>query len=209
VIVNGLRPPGSFKDRKEVRASLGIPGDARIIVSAGRIVPWKGIDLLIRAAAPLLKPGECYLVVPGAPLYWDEAYLAEVKGLARALLIADCVRFPGWVEDVFSVLNASDLFVLPSRNEPFGRSLVEAMLCGLPVVAFREAGPLEIVEDEVTGRLVAERTPEALREALAALLADLPAAARMGGRGKASALARFSLDRMINSVERFYAGAGG
>jgi len=86
---------------------------------------------------------------------------------------------------------------------------VEAMLCGLPVVAFREAGPLEIVEDRVNGRLVAERTPEALREAVAALLADMPAAASMGARGKASALTRFSLDRMINSVERFYAGAEG
>jgi glycosyltransferase involved in cell wall biosynthesis len=172
-------------------------------------VPWKGIDLLIRASAPLLKPGECYLVVLGGPLYWDEAYLAEVKGLARSLSIADCVRFPGWVEDVFSVLNASDLFVLPSRNEPFGRSLVEAMLCGLPVVAFREAGPLEIVEDKVTGRLVDERSPEALREAMAALLSDREAASRMGERARATALTRFSLDRMISSVERFYAGAKG
>jgi glycosyltransferase involved in cell wall biosynthesis len=216
VIVNGLRPPVSLKDRKEVRAALGIPGEARIIVSAGRIVPWKGIDCLVRAAAPLLKPGACYLVVLGAPLYWEEAYLAEVQGLARALSIEDCVRFPGWVEDVFSVLNASDLFVLPSRNEPFGRSLVEAMLCGLPVVAFREAGPMEIVEDTVSGRLVDGRGPEALREAMEALreamealLADMPAAARMGARGKASALARFSLDRMINSVEQFYAGEKG
>lgn len=204
VIYNGFSPHGAPAPRETVRQSLNVTPDATLILAAGRLVPWKGFALLIRAAVPLLREKGAYLVIAGAPLYGQSGYREELEALARSLSVAGRVILPGHREDIMDVMAAADLFVLPSENEPFGRSLVEAMLCGLPVVAFRQGGPAEIIEDGKTGLLVDERTPEALGGAMASLMSDVPGGRRMGGRARIAASSRFSLERMVSEVARFH-----
>jgi glycosyltransferase involved in cell wall biosynthesis len=204
VIYNGFPQPEIKKGREKVRLELGMGYGEKIIVSAGRIVPWKGFPLLISAMAPLLRGGGCRLVIMGDALYWNKGYPDSVKKCAQELGVADRVVFTGFVERPEDVFAAADVFVLPSRMEPFGRVLVEAMLCGLPVAAFDEAGPREIVTQGRTGILVAPGDGAALCAAIHGLLSDEAACKAMGRAAREEAKERFPIQRTVTQLESLY-----
>jgi glycosyltransferase involved in cell wall biosynthesis len=108
------------------------------------------------------------------------------------------------VDEVPALLSALDLFVSPSRSEPFGLSIIEAMACGVPVVATKSEGAGEILEDGVTGLLVPPGDHEALAEAICALLDDERGRARLAARALEAVRDRFSLERMVTATERLY-----
>jgi glycosyltransferase involved in cell wall biosynthesis len=164
VIVNGT-PDAGFRER-----AFGAGGRWRIGV-IGRIAPEKGQTKLLQAAA-LLAPGfpEARFVICGAPLWAKRKYYDEVRRLAQGLP----VDFLEWQDDVAPILAELDLLVIPSGEEGMPRILLEAFSAGLPVVAFPASGIPEAIEDDATGFLVPESSPEALAARIRGLTSGDP-----------------------------------
>jgi glycosyltransferase involved in cell wall biosynthesis len=140
------------------------PDGRPVAAYVGRIEPRKGVLDLVRAAPALTAAGVRVIVVGGDPFDSDPDYLAEVDG-------AEDVEHYGWVEHADGLMGEIDVLVLPSRAEPFGTVLAEAMNAGTPAVATRVGGLAEVVDDGVTGRLVEPGDPEALAAAVLEVLA--------------------------------------
>lgn len=131
------------------------------IVAMGRFVHKKGFDVLLRAFAALTLPG----LQPHLTLAGDGPEADKLRGLVEELDISDRVDFPGWIEDVTTLLDPADLFVLPSRDEPFGIVVLEAMARNAAIVSTRTKGPVTIL-DEDTAWLCAIDDVEDLRRAM-------------------------------------------
>jgi glycosyltransferase involved in cell wall biosynthesis len=114
------------------------------------------------------------------------------------------VRFLGHRPDVEQILGAADVFVLSSASEGMSNTILEAMACGLPVVATRVGGADEMVVDGETGRLVPPAGPRELAGAVTALMADPVAARAMGAAGRRRAEQEFSLSGMLRRYESLY-----
>jgi glycosyltransferase involved in cell wall biosynthesis len=161
-----------------------------------RLVPDKGVHVLLRAAARV--EGLSVVVVGDGPARGDLDLLVAELGME------DRVLFTGYVDDPRAWLRAVDLFVLPSFMEGLPLSPVEAMLERLPVVATTVGGMAEAVEDGATGLLVPPRDEAALADALAQLAGDAGRRAAMGEAGRRLALERFSIDRMAAAYLDLY-----
>jgi glycosyltransferase involved in cell wall biosynthesis len=159
------------QDRRAARRDLGIAEAGSVVASVGWLIPRKGHDLAIRAVARL--PETTLLIVGDGP---EEAAL---RRLAEQIGLAGRVRFIGALphERLPAAYNAADVLVLASSREGFPNVLLEALACGTPVVATAVWGTPEIVASPAAGRLVQERSVEALSAALHDVLADPPARA--------------------------------
>jgi glycosyltransferase involved in cell wall biosynthesis len=211
--------------RYSVRASLGIPKEAVVLGTVGRLVPVKGHQYLIDALARLAADRSplCLLLVGDGPL--REALVTRARSLGLAVRIHPpaaagealergpavpapaaraTVHMLGLRSDVPRLLSAMDLFVLPSLNEGMGRVLVEAMAMELPCVASRVSGVPDVVEEGRTGLLVPPRDAAALARAIGSLLDDRQTARAMGRRGRQTVLPAFGLERMIDRLESLY-----
>ncbi|MGB9624120.1 MAG: glycosyltransferase, partial [Phycisphaerae bacterium] len=129
---------------------------------------------------------------------------ARLRDLARRLGIADHVRFLGRRDDVPQVLGAFDVFALTSRREGMSNAILEAMACGLPVVATRTGGNAELIVDGQTGLLIESGRAESLVRALRMLTdrADLREAMGTAGRRRIESL--FTIGRMAEAYARMY-----
>jgi glycosyltransferase involved in cell wall biosynthesis len=127
-----------------------------------------------------------------------------LEAQARALGVAERVRFLGHRDDVPELLAACDVFVLPSRYEGLPLSVLEAMAAAKPVVATAIEGTDEVVLHGETGLLVPPAAPSALAQGIRAVLADRALAARMGQAGRARVCREFSTNRMIDEVTGVY-----
>jgi starch synthase len=197
-------------------ARLGIDPDRPSVVFVGRIARQKGVDHALAAAASI-DPGAQVVLCAGAP---DTAEIgAEMR--ARAAALAAGRDGVVWIEDMLprtdlaQVLSAASVFLCPSVYEPFGLTNLEAMACGLPVVATAVGGIPEIVVEGVTGHLVPyDPDHAAFAVALATrvneLLADPGRAAAMGRAGRARAVEAFGwpavADRTVALYEKVLAG---
>lgn len=155
-------------DQGKVRAKLGLPPTGKILLFVGGLVPIKSISTLIEALALLCRSdGALSLVIVGAG---PEALILQEQ--ASRLLLSDKVLFVGTLphDKIPDWMNACDVFVLPSRYESFGCTLMEALACGKPVVATSVGGPTEFLRDGEHGRLVEPGNPiqiaAAIREVL-------------------------------------------
>ena len=171
------------------------------IVSLGRLHGNKDFGLLIGAFARLRRSGvDAQLTIGG-----EGPERGALEALAASEGVAERVSFPGWIDDRAAFFARADLFVLSSRVEPFGIVVIEAMAHGVPVVATRTAGPLDILSHGETGLLVACESVEQMCAALRDLLGDPERARRMGAQGRASVLERWSFDvvaaRMAQAVD--------
>lgn len=159
-------------DRSECRASLGLPLQARVLITVGGLVERKGFHRVLAALPELLReqPDLHYLVVGGPSPEGD--WTERLKALAQQLGVAEHVHFTGPVgpDDLARHLSAADVFVLSTRNEGWANVLLEAMACGLPVVATDVGGNAEVVCRPELGRIVpfddAPALLQALRQAL-------------------------------------------
>ena len=178
------------------RATLDTPGDATVLLAAGRLHRNKAFDVLLDAL-PL---------VPGAVLWLagEGPERASLTQRAERLGIATRVRFLGWRDDVPRLYGAADLFVCPSRHEPLGNVVIEAWARGVPVVAARAAGPAALVEDGVTGLLVPVDDAPALAEALVRVLADGALGRRLAAAGRAAHDREFSEAAVVGQYVDFF-----
>ncbi|MEU3768457.1 glycosyltransferase [Amycolatopsis keratiniphila] len=178
----------------------------RRIVSVGRLVPRKGFDLAI-AALPSLPDTE--LVIVGGPDAGPLDKAPEVRRLraiADRVGVADRVHLPGLVsrEQMPALLRSADAVVCTPWYEPFGIVPLEAMACGVPVVATAVGGLTDTVVDGVTGMLVPPRNPVELAAALRRLLGDASLCESFGLAGADRVRARYSWDRVASDSLRAY-----
>jgi len=170
----------------------------------GRIAPWKGQDIFLRAFAQAFPDGAERAVVVGGALFGESDFGDELAALTRQLGISERVEFTGHVDDISPYLDRLEVVVHASIiPEPFGQVVVEAMAAGLPVVASAAGGPLEIIRNDVDGLLVTPSDIDALADALRRLADDPALRNRLGERGRLRA-AQFRPERIGPQVERIY-----
>ena len=161
-------------DKTMARASLGLPADAKVMITVGGLVERKGFHRVIACLPELLKtwPDLHYLAVGSAGPEGD--YTQEIRALVDQLGVQSRVHFLGAMppDEVCRALSAADVFVLATRNEGWANVLLEAMACGLPVVATDVGGNAEVINHPSLGRVVPFGDHAALREALAEVLAN-------------------------------------
>ncbi|WP_421736736.1 glycosyltransferase [Caulobacter sp.] len=190
-IPNAVKPPTAQA------APFTHPGWSVRVVAAGRLHPKKGFDLLIRAIGHLRAWGidvVCEIAGEG-----DER--ERLQALITELDLDACVQLVGWTEDVSGFLATGDIFAFPSHQEGFPLTLLEAMAVGLPVVASEIDGPIEILKDGKTGRLVPDDDDNRLADALGELIADRAAAQAMGAAARKLVLADYGPDQLARRLE--------
>ena len=194
VIPNGIDASG-YPDRQ-----AGPTPARRQVITVANLRPEKSHETLIGAAALLAAefPDVTYQIVGGGPRRTELEALVGAQGLGGR------VHFLGHREDVPALLGAADVFVLPSRSEAFPNGAIEAMAAGLPVVASRVGGLLDLIDHGRTGLLVEPSNPEALAAALRQLFTDPSAALQLGERARAHVRQRYAFDRMVDSFEQLY-----
>ncbi len=185
--------------RESFRRRMGIQN--HLILYAGRIdTEDKGCDVLVEAVSIAQHTiGDCTLVFSG-PDWGSQEYLQTLSVQRKVRAV-----FTGTLdlEDLKSAFVACDVFVLPSVREAVGLSIIEAMLCGAPVVATRVGGIPSLVQDEETGLLVSPRDPRAMAEAICRIIQDRRLSTRLAARGRELG-ARYSIDSTVTQLERFY-----
>ncbi len=206
-------------DPLALRGELGLGAGARLLSVVAQITPWKGQDTAIRALAGLRRRGhDSHLALVGsakfvnkATRFDNEEYLRQLHELVSSLDLQPHVSFLGERDDVPAVMAATDVLLMPSWQEPFGRAVIEAMAMGTAVLATDVGGTAEIVSDGVDGLLVAPDQPDRWVEALAGLLADPERLDRLAGAGHERAR-DFSVPNHIVAMLEIYAAvvpAGG
>jgi glycosyltransferase involved in cell wall biosynthesis len=192
-----------------VKLELGVAAGSPLVTFAGRLDPWKGAEVFIKAAAIVAgQHATARFLVCGGVVPGYEAYEASLRELTRTLGLENRVLFSGWTyrpQDMPEVMSASDILVHTSvRPEPFGLVLIEAMAAGLPVVAADAGGVPEVVERDVTGLLAAPGNHQRVAEQVDLLLGDRTAARRMGAAGRERVTRLFSLDLQARRIEDLY-----
>lgn len=186
-------------DPSAMRKELGLPADAFVVGTVGRLTPIKGHKYLIAAAQKVLpaNPGMIFVFLG------DGELLDELQAQAAEAGIQKNVRFLGWRPDVAGVMATFDVFVLPSLNEGMGKVLVEAMALAKPIIASAVGGIPDLVSHGENGLLVPGADAQALAGSLKLLSRDPARRQTMGARGKLMAAA-YSAESMIRKVDELY-----
>ncbi len=202
-IVNGVDTdrfaPCGDEERAALRAVLSLP-PGPLVVYTGRLSIEKGVDVLLAAWPRVVRS------VAAARLWilGDGPEERTLRAHARALQIEESVTFAGAVDDVAPYLRAATAAVLPSRTEGMPVALLEAMSCGIPVVATRVGGSAEVLEDDRTGRLVTSESAEALANGLSEALLDPVSSRRHGAAARARVLEAYSIGLVADRFLALY-----
>ncbi len=189
VMPNGVET-GRFAlatNRQAMRAQLDLPQDRVICLCVANLKPVKGQDVLLAAAR--LRPewrDRVTIVLAGGD------YMAgQLQAMAARDLPGYDVRFVGEVSDVLPYYHAADVCVLPSRSEGLSNAMLEAMACGLPVVATAVGAAGEVISDDECGRVVPPEDPDALGQALNALINDFSLRTNLGAAARARVVSEY------------------
>ena len=214
-VANGLDAPAASRRAAELTFGPATETKAQaadrapVAVWCGRLQRWKGAHVFIRAAAIARQavPSARFVIVGGTLMGLEPEYESDLRALVHTLGLESAVQFTGQQADVWPYLAQADVLVHSSiAPEPFGLVMLEAMLAGKPVIASADGGPLEIVEPDRTGLLVPPGDALALGAAIARLLDDSAARARMGAEGRRRAELHFSATAMTKRLEELYEG---
>jgi len=194
-----LYQPVKLNKKKKIKKLLSIP-NKKIVTFVGRLALRKGVDILIRAWGKVIQRfPDAYLLIVGSG---EEE--KKLKKLAKELNLINNVRFVGEVDNVVDYLHVTDIFSFPSRLEGAPNAVLEALACGLPVVATKIGGIVDIIYDEVNGILVHAESPDLLSQKLCNLLQDNKYRERLGQKARESALSRFSFEVVSKGYLEFY-----
>ena len=188
-------------DRNAARAEFDLPVDALVIGIVGRFGPFKGHDLLLDACAqiaPRFPSAHLLIVGGGGPC--EDAIRARAAPNAR-------IHFTGFRDDPRACYRALDLLAIPSTNEGMSNAALEAMSCGVPVLANRACGHEQIITDGTAGRLADLRTADTLAAALSAELATPALLIDKGANARRRVQHQFSLTRMLDAYAQLYRAA--
>ena len=189
----------TIEEKNKLKKEIGIPEDAMVVGTAGRLISVKGPEFMIKASQHIsLESPETYLVFAGdGPLKEDLQTLAKETGTDKNII------FLGWRDDVPRILSVFDIFLLPSLNEGMGRVLAEAMALGKPIVASNVGGIPDLVIHGKNGYLVPPQNPEKLAKYTQLLLEDKDKREKMGRAGKEMA-SGFTHEAMVQKIARLY-----
>lgn len=192
VVHNGIDPEPFLNARE---ADLPLPADAFCVGAVAHLSPKKGLIELAEAARIL--PEAHFVIVGEGPLRSRLTHLAKGPLQGRLHLL-------GFRDDIPALMRRFDVFCLPSRREPFGLVLLEAMAAARPVVAFASGGVPEVVASGQTGLLAPVGDVETLRDHLERLRRSPECREVMGARGQERVLEQFTLDRTISQLYAAY-----
>jgi glycosyltransferase involved in cell wall biosynthesis len=172
IIPNAVRT-AFFEEHRtpaEARTEIGLPQAGYLIGVPGTLRPMKGHLFFFRAIAPILQgQHDCCVAVTGDG---EADYVQSLKTLVHELGISEQVHFIGWVDEMPAFYRSCDFVCIPSRAEPFGRTVIEAFASGTPVVASAVGGIREIIEHGKTGCLIPYGDQRALRQSIKSVLED-------------------------------------
>jgi glycosyltransferase involved in cell wall biosynthesis len=206
---SGAWEPRSTAEAQEVRQEFGIASDVVLIGSCSRLFRWKGQRELIEAFAKVLpEQPKTHLMIVGE----DDSranpgggsFLAELQAQVKALGIEDCVTFTGFRRDIPRLMNAFDIYAMPSFEEPLGMVYLEAMALAKPVVAYNNGGVPEVVEDKVTGLLTEPYKIDELAQSLLTLVMSPTLRQTMGRAGRERVLRESTPAQMCTRMETVY-----
>ena len=190
--------PRKFTDG-QIRRCHFSQGDERIIMHVSNFRPVKRVTDVVRVFKKVSDAVPSRLIMVG-----EGSERMSAVGVAKQLGVMDKIRFVGNQENIEEILPCADLIVQPSEHESFGLVPLEAMACGIPVVATRSGGICEVVEDGVTGHLCEVGDIEAMATRAIEILRDTSLAKRMGALGRERALRVFDRDRVVSEYEALY-----
>lgn len=207
VIYNGVPNHAVYLtpyQRTMKRNELGIPSDAFVVIHVGGLIELRDQSVIIRAVKHCVDEGiNAYLVFVGdGPLH------QRLETESYELGLVSRIRFLGYRSDVFELNAMSDVFVNMAREEGFGIAVVEAMQAGLPVVLANAGALPELIEDGVSGLLVASSDPIELATNLQLIASDTKLAKRLGNSAKKRADSNFSILRYVQDMEAVYSEVG-
>jgi glycosyltransferase involved in cell wall biosynthesis len=194
--------------RTAVRAEFGWSAHTPLVGVVGRLDWWKGHEYFLEAFAQVAQglPALRGLIV-GEPEATpkNREYYQKLLGLTDTLKLQEQMVFTGFRSDIPRLMCALDVVVLSSSTpEPFGRVLLEGMAASRPVVATAAGGVLEIIQDGVTGMLVAPKDASAMAQAIRKLLKDREQADRLGQAARRCVEEKFAIQQHVLQVQDLY-----
>jgi sugar transferase (PEP-CTERM/EpsH1 system associated) len=208
-IMNGVNTERfvPVQDKMLAKVRLGLDSGSLIIGTVGRLDPVKDYETLLRACARVIaqcgtRIGEVssikVLIIGSGPLE------DKLRCSAKELGIEETVLFLGERNNVPEILQAMDVFVLPSVTEGISNTILEAMACGLPVVATKVGGNSELINDNITGFLFPVGNDEKLGQILVDYISNPEMMRAHGEKGRTRCEAHFSLSRMVEAYAQLY-----
>ncbi len=180
------------------RREFYTPDNTPLLLALGRLHRNKAFDVLLRALA---RVPSAYLWIAG-----EGPLRRELEELAEHLAVKPRVRFLGWREDVAALFAACDIFVCPSRHEPFGNVVIEAWAQEAPVIAADSLGPGTLIGDMENGILVPVDDAEALSQAISFLLGDADCRQRLAAAGRHAYEERYTEATVVEQYMAFFKG---
>lgn len=197
------RVRSATRNRNAVLSEFGWAEDSQLVVAVGRLVDAKNYPLLIAAVQQLQtkRPQLRCVIAGGGPLH------AELQTKVDRAQLGDIVRLAGPRTDIPDLLQAAHVYALSSIREGLPVALLEAMACGLPVVATPAGGVKEILHDRVNGLMVPHEDPTALAKAIDSLFSDPGWAERLGRRAAADIEEGYDIRCTVRRMEELYIAA--
>jgi glycosyltransferase involved in cell wall biosynthesis len=189
-------------DKRAQRRKLDLPEDLIIVLFVGGLVPVKGLPYLIRAVPALCRRhGDRLLFVIAGDGDLDK----ELRHMSRTLKIDGQIRFVGRVlhDEIPYWMNASDVFVLPSLDEGMPNTVIEALSCGLVVVASRVGGTIDVIQDGVNGLLVEPGSTQSIVDKLSLVLEDQRLCKKLRGNARQTVIG-YDTDRQLQTLDSIY-----
>lgn len=214
VVHNGVDIADVPEDREAarhlIRREFDLPDACPLIVCVANVCARKGQRYAVEAMETILRDvPEAQLVLAGKLDEGAHSYTQELRNLIASKGLDGCVHIVGFRTDTFTLLRSADLLMHTALRDPHPRAVVEAMACGLPVVAFAVDGVTETIVNGVTGCLVPKAESRALAEGAVRILSDPRLGAAMGSAGRervqAHFLAHSTADAVANIIEQVIA----
>ncbi|MCH7970056.1 MAG: glycosyltransferase [Chloroflexi bacterium] len=186
--------------RTEIRSELGLTGDQHLVLYVGRLRRVKGVEHGIRAfASASVQHENMHMALAG-----EGEQLGYLRNLANELGISECISFLGVRNDLPDLFSAADSVLMPSLNEGFPRTAIEAMAAGKPVIATRVGGTPEAIVEGETGILVPSADIDAMASALVKLVGDRGLQSRLGKAGRRRAEQNYPVDNYVARLDGLY-----
>ena len=183
---------------RHIRQQLGIDGQF-VVGHFSRLAPWKGQHILIEALAK--SPLDVTAILVGDALFGEKEYVQQLHQQVTRLGLENRVKFLGFRSDIPLLMSACDLVAHTSTAaEPFGRVIVEGMLCGTPVVAAKAGGAIELVEHGVNGFLVTPGKPDELAQVITSCLKEPEKTVIIAENAQAIARQRFDVTAINQQI---------
>jgi glycosyltransferase involved in cell wall biosynthesis len=195
----------SHRDREKIRSEFNIGDDDILIGTIGRLQEGKGHLEFLEMAGVIGKryPASRFVIV-GEPTHGEEDKAEIIHKKAKETALGERLIFTGFRTDIPALLSAMDIFAFPSRAEAFGLVLIEAMSAGLPVIANRSDGILDIIDDGVNGLLIEPMNIDLWIERVESLIRHPQLRSRLATSAIETVRSKFTSQRMVDQVESIY-----